>query len=137
LTLARAAGWWNLVEPVPAEASPMTAREYLNRRLRKLGFVYYTGGGLFLGGILIGGILGQQQFMVLCLPGFAITMLAALSHFIWIRCPECRGGLSQLVIQWNLRSVHHRIGYCPYCGIALDDEMAPATAADEPERVGE
>ena len=108
----------------------MTARAWLDRRMRWMGVGMYGGMAVFVAGIFIGAILGQAPILAVSLPGFAVafvTMFVAYSG--GLRCPRCRGNLGALVLQRGGFRVDNQVRLCPYCGYALDEELSePPTA---------
>ena len=102
----------------------MTARAQLDHRMRRLGRVMYVGVGLFLLGILIGVFFGQARALVISLPGFAFAFVASMmAYYGGIRCPRCQGNLGPSAIQEGWLRVSRRICFCPFCGVALDEEL--------------
>lgn len=108
----------------------MTARERLNRRMRWVGGTMYAGLGLFLVGIAIGAVVGEQPVLAVSLPGFAVaSVVGTISQFMAFRCAWCRGNMAPLLMQRGWRSVDSRVGFCPYCGRGLDDELPAEVVA--------
>jgi hypothetical protein len=102
----------------------MTCRELIDRRFRPLQVAVLLGLALFAGGILAGSSRGRPPELILALPGFALTFLAAMAlHLGAIRCPACRGNLG--VVGMTQRrpglGLARAIRYCPYCGQPLDE----------------
>jgi hypothetical protein len=109
----------------------MTARARLNQRMRWIRGAMYAGGGLFLIGLLIGAIPGQQPVLAVSLPGFAVAFVFSMAaYFVCFRCQRCRGNLGPLLMQRGLLSVDPQVCFCPYCGGGLDQEMLMETRTE-------
>jgi hypothetical protein len=84
----------------------------------------YIGMGLFLAGILLGQVFGQWAVPGISLPGFAVAFVGAMiGYHGGLRCPRCRGNLGPLVMVDGGLRVSRRLGFCPYCGCGLDEEL--------------
>jgi hypothetical protein len=103
----------------------MTARAWLERRLRRLVVPSYVGGTLFLAAWALGLWLGPVVTVVVGLPAFALTLAAAvIGYYTRLCCPICRGNLAPLV--WGGQRVSPKVRFCPYCGADLDAELPPS-----------
>jgi hypothetical protein len=102
----------------------MTARDQLNRRMRLVGIVMSVAFALVLIGIAVSEFVGQQTFLFIFAPGFAMTVIASHAlHFFLLRCPKCVGNLSPLLWWRGSLPIDLRVGYCPFCGVSLDEDL--------------
>jgi hypothetical protein len=102
--------------------------------MRLGGIIVYGGVGLFLAGIVIGLVFGEDSVLAeepvyfLCLPGLGAAVLGALFMYLHrLPCPRCRNELGYLFLQDSLLQVTKEWRFCPYCGLALDDPMPERT----------
>jgi hypothetical protein len=104
----------------------VTGREYLNRRKRWVMGLFYSGAVLFLGSLLVSGLLVQPDlWLYVGLPGFGAAFLGlTYGQTFGMRCPWCRGNLAQLALLPGPMSLDRRLHFCPYCGHRLDNELS-------------
>jgi hypothetical protein len=109
-----------------------TIRDCLKRRVR-LCLALAVGGWLL---IALGGALSKslpEGFPPAALPlaGFLLLFGALLAMQRVARCPKCRARLGQTIampvaFSWGRGP---RIGFCPYCGVSLDEHCPRPQAA--------
>jgi hypothetical protein len=101
----------------------MTVREVIAKRKRMASIVAYSGLALFLLGMLLGA--GEPPWLFLAIPGFAVFFAGTLYLLLFLRCPSCRGAIGYTVSHLSGPfSISRKIQFCPFCGIALDAELA-------------
>ena len=99
----------------------MTIRSYIRRRV----FIAYA---LVLLGVcaiaasqvLIG---NEDQPPTWFFFAFVPFIGAWLYMFLGIRCPRCKGNLTRSPAIYPTFSKKHRFNYCPYCGVAIDENV--------------
>ncbi len=107
----------------------MTSRAQFDKRMRRIMSVVRVGVALFLLGIVLGEVFGQEPLMIVWLPGFAIAFGAMVFvSSAAFRCPKCRGNLGNWVLERGWFGVSAEVRFCPYCGCSLDDEEYGAVA---------
>jgi hypothetical protein len=99
----------------------MTARARINRQMRIIGCIYVTGFAVFVLGMFIAQPPGAKQLPVILLIGYVVAWLTSI-YLIGIRCPMCRGRLTQLAMHRGFLGIPPRMRFCPYCGASLDDD---------------
>jgi|SRR6516164_1729450 hypothetical protein len=95
----------------------MTARGFLDRRIRKVHFVIFFGIALFVGAIIAQQALGMPNWVwIPGLIGFGAAWLTivAIPLIGFFPCPFCQGNLTTLVM--GRFRLDPRICFCPYCG---------------------
>jgi hypothetical protein len=103
----------------------MTIRAMLNRRMRWFNAVVYGGMGVFLAVFLVGQAFGQQVTLALAFPVFAVAFAYGMvAQYIGFLCPRCRGNLAPTLLGYSGFSANHRVCFCPYCGVGLDEELS-------------
>jgi len=90
-----------------------------------LGAAIYGGAAVFIAGIVIGLLLGEDPILEVSLPGFAFTFVAMV-FVLWhgLPCPRCNKNLGTLLLQQGGFRTDKEVQFCPYCGTGIDDEMA-------------
>ena len=104
----------------------MIARARINRQVRMIALICLPCFAVFAIGMFIANP-GPNQFPVIPIVALAIAWLTVMGTFvIGIRCPFCRGRLTQLVFHSGFFGVSPRVRFCPYCGTNLDEDDSAA-----------
>jgi hypothetical protein len=99
--------------------------------MRWLGIIMNCGAALCLAGIGIGAILGKEPILAVFLTGFVISGVTLLfTMYRGLPCPRCRRNLGTLVLRHGAFRVHKEIRFCPFCGYALDEDLAEPPVAE-------
>src|SRR5438477_6800486 len=102
----------------------MTARYLLERRLRWLNYVIWTGLVLVQTGIILSWVLGRPPLLVVILPGFALMAIGmGPAYTLLLRCPRCRGDVSSLLLG-NHKCDSAQLPACSSCGVSLNEELS-------------
>ena len=99
----------------------MTIRSEISNKKRKAMILGYSGGALFLLGIIFS--VKSTTLPIIPFIGFAIFLLSILYVFWAIRCPRCKHRLSPITHYGSPLSISKKIKYCPFCGIDIDTEL--------------
>jgi hypothetical protein len=111
----------------------MTIREHFNRRMKACGLLILAACALVVIGIVLSITEGGGPALIFIVPPFASFIAVMVwTQYAAYRCPACTGNCGPMLGQGGLRfRVSHKLNYCPYCGIALDDEIDPLKEPDE------
>jgi hypothetical protein len=104
----------------------MTARGVINQRFGAVMRVAYVGGGLFLVALVAHKGFGFSAWVwVPGVCGFAVAWLTiAGTWMIGIRCPNCDGRLTSLLMHSGGLRLDPAIRFCPYCKLDFDSETS-------------
>jgi hypothetical protein len=84
----------------------------------------YAGLAVFIAGGILGAVIGPPVAAAVALPGFTVVLIAQMyGHFFGLRCPWCGGNMAPLMMQRVSFSLDRRLGFCPYCGVGLGEEL--------------
>lgn len=101
----------------------MTARAFLDRRVRRIMGTMCAGMAIFFLSIIVA-IVTRNHDALLFFPffvGFGVVLVTQLYAFYWgLRCPGCKGNMFGLIMYRGGFSLHSSIRFCPYCGINFD-----------------
>ena len=102
----------------------MTARARINRRVVVVKAMIYAGFAMCVLGLLSWQALDRIELCVLGIAGFAVAWLTMMSTWVIgiIRCPHCRGRLTNLAMHDPGLRIDPSVHFCPYCGLWLDEE---------------
>jgi hypothetical protein len=105
----------------------MTARDWLNRRQRRLSYVIIYGIVFWAVGTPIGVLLERVSIVAVAQSGFAVAFVTIFVQLFWLRCPFCGYSIGYVLNQRGDFRIDPRVRFCPYCGGALDDELPEAS----------
>ena len=84
----------------------------------------YSGAGLFLMGLALAVLFGQEPILAIIFPGFGLAFTAStFAYLVGLHCQMCSGNLGPLVMNRGWLSIDPRVCFCPYCGARMDDDL--------------
>lgn len=104
----------------------MTYREIINRELK----LWWTGSAVGALILILGGLLDIADYLhswVIQLIGVGLLLISAYFLFRKVICPKCKKPVGDPLTpgQRFPSSVDPEIKHCPYCGVNIDEEVAP------------
>ncbi len=100
----------------------MTFREAIDRRIRKVQTLTLIAFAILFASVFL--MQAQNRLWPITLIAFAAFFAATLYRLYGIRCPHCSGQIGMSITQSGAGfSVPTKFRFCPFCGVALDDQM--------------
>ena len=108
----------------------MTARQFLDRRVRRVRLLTVSGLIVAIGSLLVLSILKAAlsvlppfafPILIAAIIGGIALIIAGRYALSTVRCPWCRGELGLLIVRL---SSFDQLRFCPKCGESLDDVLA-------------
>jgi hypothetical protein len=105
----------------------MTWRDAMSRRLRLALVPVWIGCFFFICAIGVSTNAGNPVACAwLSIVGTLLVGLPIAGLYVFgLRCPYCRGRLTNLLLQRSVLRIDPRVRFCPYCGESLDVEHEP------------
>jgi hypothetical protein len=101
----------------------VTARDLLDRKIRRAVRLSVIGFALFAGGGFIASQHPNSAYAVIPLLGFAAFGAAVLYGWLAVRCPFCSKPIGSIAMRQSPFFTSARFRYCPYCGRDLEAEL--------------
>jgi len=99
----------------------MTIRDYVRRRV-VIGYgLAFLGVGIFMASAFLTD--GRDKEADFFLFGFVPFLAAVVFIHFFIRCPRCKGNLALTPAVYPSLSRKHRLNFCPYCGVSVDENV--------------
>ena len=107
----------------------LSIRQYLKRRVRWCAGIALVGWLMFpLGAVIAKSLPEGAAQAAVPMAGFALFFGAILALQRLVKCPHCKARLGQtiampLALSWGSGP---KIGFCPFCGVNLDEPVPQA-----------
>lgn len=105
----------------------MIIREYLARRKSRFAYWSIASFVVLMAAIVVGVLLEDPRMHLVALGAFISYSLATYFDKYRVRCPTCGGNIGRHTSYFGLRAVRFfdTVNHCLFCGVKLDNQLAP------------